>query len=791
MKTQNVTYQPYERVLFYAATLAIGVYLVWRLLYSLPFSYGYGAVALGLVVFLCEALSGVQSMINYLSCQTMTHPPERPDIPDSWFPDVDLFVATHDEDENLLYNTLNACRYLDYPDRSKIHVYVCDDGNRPAIKALADRLGVAYVGMPNPKHAKAGNLNNALVQTSSPIVAFLDADMIPRRDFVQELVPYFFLPKMKKNELGEWVERSPEEIDPKEKIGFVQSPQGFYTPDLFQYNLYAENRIPNEQAYFFREVNVLRSPSNASILCGSNVLMDRSALADIGYFATATITEDYETGMRMQIAGYKTLSLTKTLANGIAPPSVDTLIKQRERWGRGAIQTFRNMKPFTDSRVPLSQKIFHLNTLIFWLTFLGRYVFTMSPIIVAFFGVHVLECSFYELLIFWAPYYILHLTAMKRMSQQTRTINWCNVIDTVQYPFLCVPMIAEIFGISLKSFNVTQKGHRFATNTNPVLVLPHLLMLVLSIISLFLFISDLLHYRAYNVLIMIFWLGVNIKSLTLAVFFMLGRVNERNFFRFTVAAPVEFEIDGLVYKGATNDVSEGGLSAEMPFPVYIPPDRAITVRVDDRGYHAEMKCSMVQVKRGENKGWTYAMKLADIDEKNLSQYRQILYERDPTLPDTIRETIPIVEDLKVNFDKRLSKPPDFFSRKLPRILATMPAKLMNGTPVTVNDFSYRYVQIYPPLHLTRGETAMVEVEPGAILEVTLPAEHLAQQNNTLFYVVNWEHWTQDAQCRRIVARWAGAPEPTPAAPRSLGGDRVGMSDRAATGMTGRVLPAGI
>ncbi|MCD8349319.1 MAG: glycosyltransferase [Planctomycetaceae bacterium] len=750
----------YDKFLGYAASVAIAVYLIWRVFYTLPFSYGYFAVGLGLVVLLFEALAGIEHIINHVT-QVQDHHPERPDIPDSWYPEVDIFIATHDEDENIVYNTANACCYLSYPDSTKIHVHICDDGNRPAIRELAERLGVNYIGMPNPQFAKAGNINNGLAQTSAPYVAFLDADMIPRRDFLMHMIPYFFAPKLKKDEHGRWVEKAPEEVDPKDVIGYVQSPQGFYTPDLFQYNLYAEKRIPNEQIYFFREVNVARSYYNTSILCGSNVVMDRAALADIGNFATHTITEDFETGMRLQVAGYKTISLDVTLANGLTPPNIGTLISQRERWGRGCIQSLRNVRPIRDSRVSFMRKLLYLNTLIFWLTFLGRYVFVMAPIMVAFFHAHILETSMAEIAIFWLPSYLLHMIATKRISAKTRTLNWCNVIDTIQYPFLCVPILAELCGVSLRSFKVTEKGSRNRSNVDPALILPHVVMLVLSVISLFLFIGEVIHFRAFYAVIMIFWVVVNIKCLVLATFFMLGRVNDRNFYRFNVRLPVEFETAGIVCKGFTNDVSEGGLSADLDFPLFIGQDQMVTIRVNDATYRAEMQCTMVQVKRAGAKGWTYAMEIAEIDDKNRSQYRQILYERDPTLPDSIHETIPIVEDLKVNFDRRLTKPNEFFSRKLPRILNILPATLEDGTPVSLNDFSYRYMQIYPPVSLVRGQTATVEVEPGLNFLVTLPEEHLTRINGNLVAVVNWEQWVTDPRCRRVVARWAGAKEPLP------------------------------
>ncbi len=755
----------FNRILGYATAMAITVYLVWRLFYTLPVNYGYLSLAFGILLFICELLSGIQAVMNYLD-QIRPLPLERPEIPASWYPDIDILIATHDEEINLLYNTLNACRYLDYPDKSKVHVYLCDDGNRPEMRELAKRCGCNYIDMPHPKDAKAGNMNNALRQTNSPLIAFLDADMIPRRHFLTTLAPYFFLPKVKKNENGQWVERAPDEIDPDYEIGFVQSPQNFYNPDLFQYNLYAEERIPNEQIYFFREINVSRNRHNASIMCGSNMMISRKALAEVGYFSTDSITEDFETGMKIQTAGYTCYSIADCLANGLNPPAVINLLVQRERWGRGCMQTFHNTKPFRDLRIPPMRKLHYLCILFYWLTFFSRFVFIMSPILVALFGVYIMECSLGEILMFWLPYYILHTFAMSRISAKTRTVNWCNTVDTIMFPFLVVPILLDMLGFRLKHFKVTDKTHQTKTSADPAMALPHIIMFVLSVVGIVLCLGAIIQYRALYNIIILFWLIVNAKSLLLSVFFMLGRVNERYFYRFDVRLPMELVTKGRTYTGTTVDVSEGGFSADLDFPALIPPGETVTVRIHDRQYNAELVCSLVQVRKTDRSDWEYSLKIEKLDEDQLSQYRQIIYERDPTLPEAVTETIPVVEDLKVNFDKRLAKPVEFFSRKLPRIMSEVEGRVADGNRVVLNDFSYHYVQAYPMWRLAPGEHATVVLDRDVYMVLGEPEPHLALQNRRLFRVVNWEDWVTKENYHKYLERWAaGSHIPTPEPPR--------------------------
>ena len=50
-------------------------------------------------------------------------------------------------------------------------IYLYDDGNRPNIKDLADRMGINYITRFNNKNSKAGNYNNALKHIDGKIRA--------------------------------------------------------------------------------------------------------------------------------------------------------------------------------------------------------------------------------------------------------------------------------------------------------------------------------------------------------------------------------------------------------------------------------------------------------------------------------------------------------------------------------------------------------------------------------------------------------------------------------------------
>lgn len=244
--------------------------------------------------------------------------------------------------------------------------------------------------------------------------------------------------------------------------------------------------------------------------------------------------------MEIQTAGYTTYAIPECLANGLNPPAVVNLIVQRERWGRGCMQTFYNARPFLDSRIPIMRRLNYLCTLFYWLTFFCRFMFVMTPILVAIFNVFIVECSLLEILVIWLPYYVLHTLAMAKISEKTRTVHWSNTVDTIMFPFLFAPIMLDLVGIRLKRFKVTDKSHQRKTSTKPSLMMPHILLFSMSVLGILVSLIEIVHYRAFYNVIILFWLVANAKSLLLSIFFMLGRVNERYTYRFNVEIPVEF-----------------------------------------------------------------------------------------------------------------------------------------------------------------------------------------------------------------------------------------------------------
>ena len=229
-------------------------------------------------------------------------------------PSVDVYIATYDEQLEVLEKTIVGALCLDYPN---FKVWVLDDGRRPWLKEFCEAKGVGYITRPDNAHAKAGNINHALTKTNAEYFALFDADFIVQRNFLMRTMGFF--------------------ADPA--IGIVQVPHTFYNHDPMQTNLALRKTLPDDQRFFFEAIMPSRDGWDAAFCCGSNSVTRREAMRSIGdALPTQSITEDMLLSLMLLRNGYITRYLCEPLAFGLAPEGIQAFFIQRSRWARGAMQ---------------------------------------------------------------------------------------------------------------------------------------------------------------------------------------------------------------------------------------------------------------------------------------------------------------------------------------------------------------------------------------------------------------------------------------------------------------------
>ena len=696
------------------------VYLLWRTFRTVPLHDGIISAVAGISLLVVEIIGMFEAFVHYFNMHKIENHP-IPQVPLEEYPDVDVFIATYNEPTDLLYKTVNGCVHMDYPDKSKVHIYICDDGRREEVRKLAEELHVNYLDREDNKGAKAGNLNHALSMTSSPLIATFDADMIPQHEFLLDTVAYFVDQEIKNRDLDE---------KDRVKLGFIQTPQSFYNPDLFQFNLFSESRIPNEQDYFYKDVQVARNKSNCVIYGGSNTVISREALEDVGGFFTKSITEDFATGIKIQQKGYVCYAVNKILASGLSPTDLKSLITQRIRWGRGCIQTGRRVHICLSRHLSLAQKANYLASVWYWYASWKRLIYIMSPILFATFGVIVVRCSLIEVLIFWLPMYISSNISLKMMSRNIRTTKWTNLYETTIFPFMLIPVLLETFGISMKKFKVTKKDAKQNKNQNIKYAIPHTVLIILSVIGIVNCIRWTFTTGRIDYFVILFWLFLNLFNLVMSLFFVMGRDVVRKNERQKAEIPCGVTTRYGSYEGMTRDISEGGVAVVIPHAFDIDEEECCEIRLDSDRYHAKVEGKIVSVTKAKE-GWCYVFAITSLKESR-QDFMQLIYDRDPSLPANLDESLSSFDDLRLNITKRVARS-DFQNRKKARIPVMQEFDTDSWNTVKMINFNYQYALF--ELNPFMPEEFSIELEEGLTIE--LKKKRIISESEILCRVENY------------------------------------------------------
>ena len=239
----------------------------------------------------------------------------RGEPPSDFRPTVDVMIPVFTEPADMIELTVIGAMSIRYPHET----FLLDDGNRPELKAIAEKHGARYVTREGNRGAKAGNLNDALKLSKADFVAVFDADHIAQSEALDSMMGYF--------------------KDPA--VAMAQAPQLFYNEDSF---LYLDTNVGagrwHEQALFMDVIQANRDFYDGCSCIGTGVVYRRSALAEIGGFPEATLTEDLHTSLLMHKRGMKTVYVNEPVAWGVAASDVSEFYKTRRRWAYGNLQAF-------------------------------------------------------------------------------------------------------------------------------------------------------------------------------------------------------------------------------------------------------------------------------------------------------------------------------------------------------------------------------------------------------------------------------------------------------------------
>jgi len=510
-------------------------------------------------------------------------PLKRPPVPltgnpQNW-PSVDVFIPTYNESLSVVRATVLGALALDYP-ANKIRVFVLDDGRRREFADFAAKVGAGYITRSDNAHAKAGNINHALGRTTGEYVAIFDSDHIPTRSFLQTTLGWFMRDR---------------------RLGMVQTPHHFYSPDPFERNLGQFRKIPNEGELFHRLVQDGNDLWNASFFCGSCAVLRRKALNEIGGIAVETVTEDAHTALRMQKRRWNTAYINIPQAAGLATESLAAHIGQRIRWARGMVQILRTENPLFVRGLSFPQRLCYFNATTHFLFALPRLIFLVIPLVYLLFGMVNIYGYSFAVFAYALPHIVLSNMTNSRIQGRHRFSFWNEIYEAVLAPYILFPTLLALINPRLGKFNVTSKGGIIRRSYfDRRIALPFLFLLALNISGLFMaerrLVSDPAHHD--TVIMNTVWTVYNVVILSVAASVAWEKRQRRSQVRVNLRVPLTLiAANGERIVGMTAQLSGRGATARLARSVQFVRGAPVTVVFGSNSSRCEIPARVVHSAR--------------------------------------------------------------------------------------------------------------------------------------------------------------------------------------------------
>jgi cellulose synthase/poly-beta-1,6-N-acetylglucosamine synthase-like glycosyltransferase len=284
------------------------------------------------------------------------------DIGTAVWPRVAVFVPCHNE-EKVIGHMLDALLACDYPDQQLVIIPV-NDRSTDTTRAIVDDYVALHPGRIQPFHriegkpGKAAALKDASEATDAGIHLVFDADYLPGRGLIKQLVGPFFDP-----EVGAVMGR----VVPMN-----------VTKSLLTRLLDLE-RTGGYQVDQQARMNLGLIPQYGGTVGG----VRRSALLQVGGWRDDTLAEDTDITFRLVLAGWEVVYQNRSECYEEVPETWPSRIRQIKRWARGHNQSM------TRYWWPLLKRPVHLRrrTVVDGLLLLG--VFAVGPLLLVGWGLAV------------------------------------------------------------------------------------------------------------------------------------------------------------------------------------------------------------------------------------------------------------------------------------------------------------------------------------------------------------------------------------------------------------------
>ncbi|MCE3273295.1 MAG: glycosyltransferase [Ramlibacter sp.] len=442
---------------------------------------------------------------------------------------VDVFITTYNEEEELVRLSIRDARRLTYPHPIDLRIHVLDDGRRATMRQVADEEGVHYITRSNNVGFKAGNLRNAMEQTSGDFIVICDADTRLFPTFLEHTLGYFRDTDVAWVQTPQWFYDIPEGVALHDwlgqRLGGAGRALGRGIQRLVGPIRFGEDPFVNDPQMFYDVILRRRNWCHAAFCCGAGSVHRREAVmqAALRSFALSVDREvdrfasdiedrelrsDFSDAMRTQVAleqeltpykfhvsediytsivlhndparRWKSVLHPQVESKMLSPQDLLTWMIQRFKYAGGTLDIALRDNPLLQGRMTLPQRLMYLTTFWSYLGCLWNIVFLAAPIIYLFSGIAPL--SSYSSAFYWHALPFLVMTELAFLAGTWGVRSWDGKASYLSFfPVNFRALWTVLRGEKIK-FHVTPKERQDGRFLH--LVVPQLAVIVLTLAGL-------------------------------------------------------------------------------------------------------------------------------------------------------------------------------------------------------------------------------------------------------------------------------------------------------------------
>jgi cellulose synthase (UDP-forming) len=349
---------------------------------------------------------------------------------------VDIFVTTYNEEEELVRLSIRAAKTIDYPYPIDIRIYVLDDGRRPLMQQVAAEEGVYYITRSNNIGFKAGNLRNAMEQTSGDFIVICDADSRIFPTFLRHTLGYFRDTDVAWVQTPQWFYDLPEGVTLpswlEKHYGKLGAWAGHGVERLIGPVRIGADPFVNDTRLFYDIIQRRRNWANATFCCGAASIHRREAVMqaalrsfslsvdrEVNKYAQeiqdTSLREDFSDAMRTQLVleqeltpykfhvsediytsivlhsdearRWKSVLHSTIESKMLSPQDLLTWVVQRFKYAGGTLDICLRDNALLRGHMTLAQRLMYGATFWSYLGCVWNVVFLFAPIIYLFTGI--------------------------------------------------------------------------------------------------------------------------------------------------------------------------------------------------------------------------------------------------------------------------------------------------------------------------------------------------------------------------------------------------------------------